>query len=241
MVLTFEEYNVIDAAERCRELPRFRSGGDRDSRGQGIAVSVPGGMAYKHVMKRLANEDKSRGTGAATVWFAEELVYGQTGPDGWIHPFTACGRDEAPVPEGSRDAMWDAHVEGAGGISAEPEAGRRYKCWCCKWLAATDQWHADGFQLYCVTSNVFEPEWVERYGAGSSELATEEFENARPAGWGSGAIVVEGSEWCEGPEFEANREARIHPDTGLPLGNGCRWERQCMDKKPYEVRCFFLP
>jgi len=214
-----------------------------------MLASVPGGQAYKLVMARVEAEAKDaergkadgKGIGAATVWFAEELVFGQTGPNGWVHPFTACGRDDVPVPEQSQDAMWGAPIEGAGGRRAKPEVGRRYKCWCCRWLALTDQWHQEGYQLYCLTSNVYETDWVERYGAGSSELPTEEFVSPKPAGWGHGTLRLQGSEWCPGPEFELKREALTHPDTGLPLGHGCRWERQCMDKKPYEVRCFFLP
>lgn len=254
MVLTFEEYNVVDAAERCRELPENRSGGDRDPRGQGILVSVPGGAAYTQVMKRvesdaigaeekkcLFGQARGKGVGAATVWFGEDLVFGQTARHGWVHPFEACGRDDVPVPDGPLEGMWDSLVEGGGGRSAEPEVGRRYPCWCCRWLAATDEWHKEGYQLYCVTSNIYEPEWVGRWAAGSSERPEEEFQNVKPAGWGSGNVIVESSEFCPGPEQEYDREAKTHPDTGLPLGHGCRWERQCMDAKPYEVRCFFLP
>jgi len=237
MVLTFNEYNVIDAAERCREEPEAGA----EARGPGILASVPGGLAYDQVMKMI-RRDADKGTDAATVWFAEMVVYGQYGPDGWVHPFGHCGRDDVPVPENPRERMWDSEVEGAHGKHEEPEVGRKYKCWCCRWLDLTDSWHEAGFQLYCCTSNIWEPEWVKKYGAGSSELPDERFRSPKPAGWGKGTIICEGSAFSEAQVYpKLDREAVPHPDTGKPLGQGCRWERQCLEAKDYEVRCFFLP
>jgi len=247
MVLTFDEYDVCDAAERCREDPDYRS--IPDARPKGILASVPGGAAYKEVMdivKSMA-PDGVRGHGdpkkqAATVWFGEEVVYGQEGPEGWVHPFGPCGRHNVPVPARPRDAMWDEELKGAGGRIDEAVVGKTYNCWCCKWLEVTDQWHQAGFQLYCLTSNIYEEEWLEKYNAGCSELPEEVFQNEKPEGWGSGELRLQGSEAAPlDKPLQFIREAPIHPHTQKPLGFGCRWERQCMDAKPYEVRCFFYP
>ena len=109
-------------------------------------------------------------------------------------------------------------------------------------------------------------DWVEYYGAGSSELSDaraeefglrkrlghghvslvrvgrcarscpqlrETFRNGRPNKWGEGVIEIDG--------FEFSREAPVHPRTNLPLGEGCRWERQTLDRMDFPVYAFFMP
>ncbi|CAE7403993.1 ANK1 [Symbiodinium sp. CCMP2592] len=94
-----------------------------------------------------------------------------------------------------------------------------------------------------AVSNVFKPEWVDLYGAGSSELsdaraeefnlAKETFRNGRPEGWGQGTIEINSVEY--------SRQAPVHEWTKKPLGEGCRWERQTLDKLPFPVYAFFMP
>ena len=40
---------------------------------------------------------------------------------------------------------------------------------------------------------------------------------------------------------EFSREAPVHPRTNLPLGEGCRWERQTLDQMDFPVYAFFMP
>ena len=61
----------------------------------------------------------------------------------------------------------------------------------------------------------------------------ESFKNGRPDGWGTGTILIDGVEY--------QRQAPIHPRTGKPLGQGCRWERHALDGFPFPVYVFFIP
>ena len=47
------------------------------------------------------------------------------------------------------------------------------------------------------------------------------------------------SQVSDGKSFE--RRAPLHPHTGLPLGNGCRWERSVLDQLEFPVYVFFMP
>lgn len=38
-----------------------------------------------------------------------------------------------------------------------------------------------------------------------------------------------------------NREAPVDQRTRLPLGQGCRWERQALDSLEFPVFVFFMP
>ncbi|CAE7260333.1 ANK1, partial [Symbiodinium pilosum] len=186
-------------------------------------------QAYDKVMEMLRDPDAQGST--ATVWFGDELVFGHAAADGWVHPSTDCGRDEVPVPPPeSRDQKWQSSVDSR---SASQVSGSEGCCpgWCCHWLREVRRHHDLGEVICCAISNIFFPAWVRDYGAGSSELSDkdaekygltkENFRNGRPDGWGEGKIVIEGSEF--------DRAAPVHPRTQLPLGVGCRWERQALD------------
>ena len=62
----------------------------------------------------------------------------------------------------------------------------------------------------------------------------EQFRNGRPAGWGTGKIQI-----SNGMTF--SRVAPVHPHTGRPLGEGCRWERQALDRQNFAVYAYFVP
>eukprot|EP00913_Durusdinium_trenchii_P022424 g21063.t1 len=131
-------------------------------------ASVPGGEAYNAVMERL---NKTEG-GSATVWFDAVPVWGfEANGAKWRHPSTDCGRDNVPVPppEG-RDPMWDSLVESR--VSREaPAVGSKHPCWCCHWLRKVKQKQAEGAIICCAVSNIYNDDWVEDFGAGSSELS----------------------------------------------------------------------
>jgi len=115
--------------------------------------------------------------------------------------------------------------------------------WCCHWLREVTRQHDEGKVICCAVSNVYAPDWVKKYGAGSSELsdaraedfnlAKETFRNGRPEGWGQGTIKI--------ANVEYDRQAPVHEWTKKPLGEGCRWERQTLDKLPFPVYAFFMP
>ena len=42
-------------------------------------------------------------------------------------------------------------------------------------------------------------------------------------------------------KVEYDRQAPVHDWTKKPLGEGCRWERQTLDKLPFPVYAFFMP
>ena len=42
-------------------------------------------------------------------------------------------------------------------------------------------------------------------------------------------------------KVEYDRQAPVHEWTKKPLGEGCRWERQTLDKLPFPVYAFFMP
>merc|ERR1740123_328066 len=172
----------------------------------------------------------------ATVFFGDELVWGVRANDGkWEHPVAnECGRDDVPFPSSGAGPMWSAPVEGKRGDESA-QRGRRYKCWCCRWMRFVDETKAAGNTIYAVTSNVFEPSWVLTYDAASSELPSEEFRNGKPPGWGEGTLCYNG--WLT----PVSRQAVPHPRTNKPLGEGCRWERRVLDSKPYPVYCCFFP
>ncbi|CAE7673062.1 unnamed protein product [Symbiodinium microadriaticum] len=203
------------------------------------------GQAYKEVMERLRAEGRG---GAATVWFGDEPVFGFANDDGtWLHPSDECGRDEVPMPgAGCRHHMWNSVVESRSTKFAPTEGGK-YKCWCCHWLREVKRQHAQGAVICCAVSNIFTPEWVSKYSAGSSELSDaqadkfglqkERFKNCPdglPPGWGEGEITI-----SDGSKFA--RKAPIHERTKLPLGQGCRWERSVLDKLDFPVFAFFMP
>merc|ERR1712129_581348 len=100
-------------------------------------------------------------------------------------------------------------LKGGGGKIDEAVTGQTYNCWCCKWLEVTDQWHEAGLQLYCLTSNIYEKEWLDIYNAGCSEMPTEMFQNEKPEGWGSDDIRLQGSEGAPLEEL-LQRHRRAH-------------------------------
>ncbi|CAJ1361959.1 unnamed protein product [Effrenium voratum] len=229
--LVFTYYESFTAFQRMRES--FLATG----------ASVPGGQAYERVMEKL----RKRGdTGAATVWFDEEPVFGAFADNGgWLHPSDECGRDYKPAPPESpgRHPMWRSKVESCA-ADFIPEVGSKHPCWCCHWIRKVREHHAAGAVICCTVSNIFFPAWVREYGAGSSELSDQRadelklprecFKNGLPEGWGCGKITIAGAGTFE-------REAPIHPRTGLPLGQGCRWERQALDGMDFPVYVFFTP
>ncbi|CAK9034935.1 unnamed protein product [Durusdinium trenchii] len=215
--------------------------GMRD-RFEATGASVPGGQAYAQVMEELR---KTSG-GSATVWFDELPVFGFSADEGrWIHPSADCGRDEVPVPAASseRHAMWNCLVESRS-QRMPPEVGSKHPCWCCHWLRQVRRRHQEGAVICCAVSNIYNAAWVERYGAGSSELSDararefglkrEMFHNGRPRGWGEGDIEIKGA-------GTFSRVAPVHPHTLRPLGEGCRWERQALDGLDFPVYVFFMP
>ncbi|CAE7411371.1 ANK1 [Symbiodinium natans] len=207
-------------------------------------ASVPGGAAYDHVMEKLNSLKRAEYGSTATVWFDEDPVFGHSADDGrWSHPSSDCGRDMVPVPpmEG-RDAKWRSTVDSRS-ASLEPEEGKPYPCWCCHWLREVRKHHQAGEVICCAVSNIYIPDWVDKYGAGSSELADadaeeqglpkEVFKHGKPASWGEGTICIAGETY--------QRRAPVHPRTGKPLGVGCRWERQALDGMDFPVYAFFMP
>ncbi|CAK9009130.1 unnamed protein product [Durusdinium trenchii] len=207
-----------------------------------INVSVPGGDARDQVVEKLMNEGPQ---GIATVWFGDEHVFGAYADESkWMHPPHECGRDQVAVPpESERIGMWSCHVQSQKG-DFWPATGSKYNCWCCHWLRRVRDAQADGAVICCATSNIYNSDWVERYTAGSSELSDERadqwqlhrerFRNGRPVEWGKGRIHV-----SSGQDFA--REARIHPRIGVPMGDGCLWERSILDGLNVAVPAFFMP
>jgi len=205
-------------------------------------ASVPGGEAYDAVMEEVRKNGST-----ATVWFGDEPVFGHNANRGaWLHPSSECGRDDIPVPPAEgRHPKWCSTVDSRR-ASHDPIVGKRYKCWCCRWLREVQQHHAQGEVICCAVSNIFNSDWVELYGAGSSELSDadaeahglpkELFRNERPKGWGQGQIRISGG---FGGDFD--RKAPVHPRTKKPLGVGCRWERQALDGMDFPVYAFFMP
>ncbi|CAE7260312.1 ANK1 [Symbiodinium pilosum] len=192
-------------------------------------------------------EEVRQNGSTATVWFGDEPVFGHNADRGaWLHPSSECGRDDIPVPpEKEQDSKWRSTVDSRR-ASHEPKVGKRYKCWCCRWLREVQRHHAQGEVICCAVSNIFNSDWVELYGAGSSELSDadaeahglpkEVFRNERPKGWGQGRIRISGG---FGGDFD--RKAPVHPRTKKPLGVGCRWERQALDGMGFPVYAFFMP
>ncbi|CAE7229030.1 unnamed protein product [Symbiodinium natans] len=228
--LIFSFYDSYSCFARMRD--RFPTAG----------ASVPGGTAYEHVMDMLRSDDHGS---TATVWFDQEPVFGHCADDGkWSHPSTDCGRDMVPVPlmEG-RDAKWRSTVDSRS-ASLEPEVGKKYACWCCHWLREVRKHHQAGEVICCAVSNIYDTDWAETYGAGSSELADadaeehglqkEVFKNGKPISWGTGTIRISNGD-------SHQRRAPIHPRTAKPLGVGCRWERQALDGMEFPVYAFFMP
>ncbi|CAK9060148.1 Uncharacterized protein SCF082_LOCUS31727 [Durusdinium trenchii] len=152
-------------------------------------ASVPGGPAYEKVMQVLSKTEGS----TATVWFDETPVFGFSADSGkWIHPSHECGRDYVPVPavEG-RHPMWDSMVESrTKRLSAE--VGSTHPCWCCHWLREVMRRHQEGAVICCAVSNIYHADWVEEFGAGSSELsdlAAEKFD-LKPERFRNGRTVL---------------------------------------------------
>ncbi|OLQ01934.1 hypothetical protein AK812_SmicGene15288 [Symbiodinium microadriaticum] len=176
-------------------------------------ASVPGGEAYEEVIKKVT--DCNEGS-TATVWFDQQLVFGHVADGGkWLHPSYDCGRDNVPVPPpGERDRKWEALVESRS-HRREPQVGERFPCWCCHWIRLVRQRHAEGCVICCTVSNIFSHTWVERFGAGSSELSDE---------------VAD--------QLQLPRERFRN---GRPERNGCRWERSVLDNMDFPVYAFFMP
>jgi len=205
-------------------------------------ASIPGGQAYDQVSRNMKRESGDKGI--STVWFGEKLVWGHTADLGdWVHPNHDCGRDQVPLPNFSeQDAKWRSMVESRS-ETCYPEVGRSYICWCCHWLRLVRERQQEGKVMCCTVSNIFKPEWVALYGAGSSEvsdatadelgLPRESFRNGKPDGWGESEILIAGHAY--------ERKAPIHPRTGLPLGSACRWERSMLDSFEFPVYAFFKP
>ncbi|CAK8985930.1 unnamed protein product [Durusdinium trenchii] len=227
--LVFTYYHSFSCFESMRD--RFVATG----------ASIPGGPAYEHVMTKL----KETKGGTATVWFDEMPVFSSSANDGqWVHPSEECGRDDVPVPPPeNRHEMWESMVESRT-ERLVPEVGSKHPCWCCHWLRKVKQKHAEGAVICIAASNIYDKDWVDEYGAGSSELSDEaaekfglkkeQFRNGRPAGWGTGKIQI-----SNGMTF--SRVAPVHPHTGRPLGEGCRWERQALDRQNFAVYAYFVP
>ncbi|CAE7403960.1 pum [Symbiodinium sp. CCMP2592] len=124
------------------------------------------------------------------------------------------------------------------GTNREPQDLRRLRFWFVSGTGRVVE-SGRGRELQSLASEG----WVDDYGAGSSELsdaraeefnlAKETFRNGRPEGWGQGTIEIQGVEYA--------REAPVHEWTKKPLGEGCRWERQTLDKLPFPVYAFFMP
>ncbi|CAE7403904.1 unnamed protein product [Symbiodinium sp. CCMP2592] len=239
-----------DFRQRCREAAgtglvwtyyeSFIMSLDMRRRFPATGASIPGGAAYGQVMDMLKCDNHG---GTATVWFGDTPVWGFATEDGWIHPPEECGRDDAPVPAAEgRHPMWSGNVESRS-ARQPPEINSRHPCWCCHWLREVKRQHDEGKVICCAVSNVFHASWVDEYGAGSSELsdaraeefdlAKETFRNGRPEGWGQGRIKIH--------NVELDREAPVHAWTKKPLGEGCRWERQTLDKLNFPVYAFFMP
>lgn len=205
-------------------------------------ASIPGGQAYDQVSRNMKRESGDKGI--STVWFGEKLVWGHTADLGdWVHPNHDCGRDQVPLPNFSeQDAKWRSMVESRS-ETCYPEVGRSYICWCCHWLRLVRERQQEGKVMCCTVSNIFKPEWVALYGAGSSEvsdatadelgLPRESFRNGKPDGWGESEILIAGHAY--------ERKAPIHPRTGLPLGSACHWERSMLDSFEFPVYAFFKP
>eukprot|EP00439_Symbiodinium_sp_Y106_P078793 s716_g17.t1 len=133
-------------------------------------ASIPGGQAYDQVSRNMKRESGDKGI--STVWFGEKLVWGHTADLGdWVHPNHDCGRDQVPLPNFSeQDAKWRSMVESRS-ETCYPEVGRSYICWCCHWLRLVRERQQEGKVMCCTVSNIFKPEWVALYGAGSSEVS----------------------------------------------------------------------
>merc|ERR1712232_924075 len=69
---------------------------------------------------------------------------------------------------------------------------------------------------------------VKDHGASSSELPDEEFGKPKPDYWGRGT-------WHIADGITVEMKAQEHCDTKLPLGEGCRWERQVLNAKNYPI------
>lgn len=233
--LIFDFYEAECGAMALRESKRTN----------GIGLSCPGGQAYEVVRERLEEQAEQN---TSVCWFNEEPVWGHTADGGkWEHPDGPCGRHNTPVPPAGpdRDPMWNSDIEvGGSGEKTTPEEGSSHPCWCCQWLEAVDKGRDDGRTPYIATSNLFDEEWIDDYGAGCSEISDQRadrleiprelFKNGRPDGWGEGESLIESVSCC-------SRTAPTHPTNGTPLGAGCRWERKILDQKPYPIYAFFVP
>lgn len=252
--LNFDGYHQYDVAALRRKTRKAK------------LASVGGGGAYAAMVDYL---DKTQDH-IATVFFGKQRVFGKEcrqAPDGqwyanlaqwaevgfteeqwhhaaarWEHPTDGpCGRHLASVPSISDDTdpKWLEPITGTGkGNWARAGMGQSIPCWCCAWMAEIRALHEAGWEIQCATSNIFVGSWISTYSAGSTELPEESFRNKKPAGWGTATIEI----WRDGhPEKRFDRRAKVHPDTGLPLGEGCRWERQVLDCQDFPVYCYFMP
>lgn len=117
-------------------------------------------------------------------------------------------------------------------------------CWQCVYIAKIRKLLSEGCELVACTTNVYDPDWVAQFHAGSSEMPEEGFQEGPPKGWGRGkfrpAHQLELERLAAGcvlvgqdNNFEAlcgvDRKAQEHPKTKKPLGVGCRWERRFLD------------
>ena len=68
------------------------------------------------------------------------------------------------------------------------------------------------------------------------------FRNGRPPNWGEGEIEIHGHDDDDDDGIQRfSRVAPVHPHTQLPLGEGCRWEREALDNLDCTVMAFFMP
>ena len=71
-------------------------------------------------MNSYAQTSKPRHSGAATVWFGDEPVFGFANDDGtWLHPSDECGRDEVPMPGGGAVKHGASRIPSDKGFSIE--------------------------------------------------------------------------------------------------------------------------
>jgi len=248
--LNFGEYFQYEAAALRRKS------------GKAKLVSVGGGGAYGAIVEYLAKTKDH----IATVFFGDKCVFGKEcrkAPNGkwyanlaqwesdgfateqwhivaeaekWTHPTRQrCGRHLTPVPEDMIEhPKWLEPATGTGlGNWRRVMPHEKIPCWCCCWMDEMQALHKAGWEIQCATSNIFVTSWISTYDAGSTEMREEQFRHPKPYGWGTGNIPISGTNF--------RRVAKVHPDTKLPLGEGCRWERQVLDSQNFPVHCYFMP
>jgi len=106
-------------------------------------------------------------------------------------------------------------------------------CWQCLYILQVEMTLAAGEVPVAATTNLYSGcccsgphTWERTYGPGSSEVPSEQadLKAELPPGWGEGTFDA-----VFGRLDGCCRAAQLHPDTGQPLGLGCRWERRYLD------------